>query len=202
MALNLKSGTSNNLAVIEADGSLRTVLQQPVGLKSGTSGNLAIVEADGSLRTTDMQPARTPVQIFGTALAVGASGSETLLTLSQVRNLTSATGSSFTPTNGKKLAIQSVVFTQIGNSSATVATSIFRIRYNPAGAATAASTPIILQTRVTAPASALSFTQAPFTFSGGWELPGDGTASFAFTVASTYALNAPTADIMLVGYEY
>lgn len=202
MALNLKSGTSSNLAVIETDGSLRTVLQQPIGLKSGTSSNLAIVEADGSLRTTDMQPARTPVQIFGTALAVGNTGVETLLTLSQVRGLVSGSGSSFTVTAGKKLNIQSLVFTQIGNATATVATSIFRMRYNPAGAATVASTPIILQTRLTAPASALSFTQAPFTFSGGWELPGDGVASFAFTVTSTYATNTPTADVMLVGYEY
>ena len=36
----------------------------------------------------------------------------------------------------------------------------------------------------------------------GLEIPGDGTLQFGVTAAATYTTNAPTWDVVIIGYEY
>lgn len=190
------------------DAALEGVAYVRARVTAGTAtGGLTLLAQPGGLPFTPVvalaPPARTAVILAGTALAVGATGVETLLTLSQARGLAATTtGSSYTVPAGKKLRVQALVFTQVGNATAAAATSVFRWRYNPAGAVAVASTPILLPVRLASPATALSFQQWNAPLAEGIEIVGDGVAGFGFTVTATYTANAPTVDVQLIGYEY
>lgn len=175
---------------------------------TGTAtGALTLSAQTGGLPATPSvviaTPARTPVTISGVALAVGTSGTETLLTLAHERFPAAAVNAtSYLVPAGRRLRIQNMVFTQVGNSTAAAATSIFRIRYNPAGAVTTTSAPILLPARLASPSQATSFQQLPVPIPEGFDITGDGVGQFGITVTTTWTLNAPTVDVLIVGYEY
>lgn len=172
-----------------------------------TTGALTIVAQPGGLAFSPsvalVYPQRLSVVVYGAALAVGTSGTESLLTLTQQKGLaTTNVANSFTVPAGRRFRLQSMVITQVGSATATAGTTVFRLRYNPAGAVTTASTPILMQSRLAAPAQATSFQQLALPIPDNMEMPGDGIGQYGVTVTPTFTTNAPTIDVLLVGYEY
>lgn len=202
----LGPGAANTSMVFDA--ALEGVAFVRARVLTGTAtGGLTVVAQPGGLPFTPTltlsPPQRTAVVLWGAALAVGATNVESLLTLSQSRGTAAVvTGSSYVIPAGKRLKVQALLFTQVGSPTATAATTVFRWRYNPAGNVTTTSAPILLTTRLASPSTALSFQQFNVPLAEGYELAGDGTAAFGFTVTPTYTTNAPTVDVQLIGYEY
>lgn len=202
----LGAGAANQSIVFDA--ALEGVAWVRARVTTGPSaGSLTVVAQPGGMAFAPslvvQQPARTAVVLSGTALAVGATGVETLLTVTQQRGTAAAvSAASYTVPAGRRLRVQSLVFTQVGSGTAAAATSIFRLRYNPAGAVAVNSTPVLLPARLASPTTATSFQQLQVSPADGYEIAGDGVASFGFTVQATYVTNAPTVDVLLVGYEF
>lgn len=202
----LGAGAANTALVFDA--ALEGVSQVRARLTTGTAtGGLTLVAQPGPLAFSPVvsivPPQRTALTLYGTALAVGATGVETLLTLSQQKGTAAVVaGTGYVIPAGKRLRVQSLAFTQVGNATAAAAASVFRMRLNPAGAVAVASVPILLPARLASPAAATSFQQLSIPLAEGMEIAGDGVASFGFTVQATYTTTAPTVDVLLVGYEY
>lgn len=202
----LGPGAANTSMVFDA--ALEGVAWVRARVLTGTAtGGLTVIVQPGGLPFTPTlalsPPQRTAVVLYGTALAVGTTNVDRLLTLSLQRgNAVVTTGTSYVIPAGKKLKVQALLFTQVGNTTATAASSVFRWRYEPDGSVTTASTPILLQTRLASPATSLSFQQFNVPLAEGYEIAGDGVAGFGFTVTPTYTTNAPTVDVQLIGYEY
>lgn len=198
-------GAANTSVVFDA--ALEGVNFVRARVTTGTATGAVVIAAQpGGLPFSPVvavsSPVRAPLIIAGTALAAAATGVDALLTLAQVRGVAAGSGVSYTIPAGRRLRIQALVFTQVGSTTATAAQTTFRMRYNPAGAVTLTSTPILLPVRLASPATALSFQQWQVALAEGYEIAGDGVASIGFTAVSTYTTNAPTLDVQLVGYEY
>jgi hypothetical protein len=172
-------------------------------IKGGASINLAEVTSNNELKVFS-EPVRTTINIYGSALAVGATTVEAALTLSKSAGTAAASSAaSFVVTAGKRFRITSIVLAQVGSATATLATSIFRLRVNPTGAVTTATTPVIWQSpRILTPATASAYQQFSLPIPFGMDIFGDGTLQFGFTVNSTFVTNAPTVDIAVSGYEF
>jgi hypothetical protein len=172
-----------------------------------TTNALTVVITPGGMPFTPSvalyETGRTAVAFYGNALAVGATTVEAALTLTRSAG-TAATSSaaSFVATNGKRLRLTELVFSQVGNAVATAAESQLRLRLNTAGAVITTTTPVLLSTRIATPAVASSYQNIVVPIPLGFEITGNGTIQFGFTVNSTYVTNAPTVDVMVIGYEY
>lgn len=169
------------------------------------SGNVSVIgTASTPVPVQITNTSRTELRFYAVAAAAGTTGTETAITLTRSSGTSATTtATSFIITNGKRFKINQLIFATRGNATATIQSTIFNFRINTAGAVTTTSTPIILSARSATPATASAWDRNTITLPGdGIELIGDGTLQFGITAAATYTTNAPTWDVVLIGYEY
>jgi hypothetical protein len=174
------------------------------------NNSTAINEIGGTQVSTPYLPvfktntSRTFVHLWAVAAAAGTTGTETAITLTRsgAAGASTTTGTSFTPTSGKRFRITSMSFATRGNATATVQTTTFALRVNTAGAVTTTSN-IWFSARSATPATASAWDRYALNFGDdGPELVGDGTLQYGVTAAATYTTNAPTWDVEITGYEF
>jgi hypothetical protein len=148
--------------------------------------------------------ARTELRFYAVAAAAGTSGTETAITLTKSSgNSATTSAASFVVTSGKRFKITQIIFATRGNATATIQSTTFNIRLNTGGAVTTTSTPVILSARSATPATASAWDRLQLILPpDGMEIVGDGTLQFGVTANATYTTNAPTWDVLIVGYEY
>jgi hypothetical protein len=172
---------------------------------SDNSGSLTVDAASSSpLAVQFANSNATQLRFYSVGAASGATGVETAINLT-LSNGTSATstGNSFVVTSGKKFKMLSLTFAARGHATATAQVTTFSVRINTAGAVTTASTPIILRARCATPATASSWDRVTIPLpDAGLEIPGDGTLQFGVTANAVFVTNAPTWDVLILGYEY
>jgi hypothetical protein len=146
---------------------------------------------------------RVNLVFYATAVAAGASGVETAITLNKAAD-TGATSAavSFVITNGKRFRISSILVATRGDATATAQQTIFNFRINTGGAVTTSSIPIVFSARSATPATANAWDRFWLPIPDGLEFLGNGTVQFGMTAAATYAINAPTWDVLITGFEY
>lgn len=189
-AVNIQDGGNS----ITVDG---TVTVTPPTLTKGTQG------ATGFSVQNLKDAGRRTLRYYAVAAAAGTTGTQTAITLTESSGTSAtATGVSFTPTAGKTFRITAITFATRGNNTATAQTTTFNFRINTAGAVTTTSTPIILSMRSATPATANAWDRVMVEIPDGMEIPGDGTLQWGITAAATYATNAPTWDVTIIGFEY
>lgn len=178
---------------------------QRVKLIQGADGtNDGDISKAAPLSVQTVNTSRTDLRFYAVAAAAGTTTTETAITLTKSSGTSATTtGTSFVVTNGKRFKIIHLSFATRGNATATVQTTTFNFRINTAGAVTTTSTPIILAARSATPATASAWDRYIVTLpADGLELVGDGTMQFGITAAATYTTNAPTWDVVMIGYEY
>jgi len=166
-------------------------------LTKGTQG------AQG-VSTQDLKDAGRTAIIFSAAgVASGATTVETAITLVKSAG-TAATSSaaSFVVTSGKRFRITGISVGTRGNAIATIQTTTFNFRLNTAGAVTTSSTPILFSNRSATPATASAYDRFIIPIPDGYEILGDGTLQIGMTAVATFAVNAPTWDVFIIGFEY
>lgn len=197
--------TSNGVAnagtirvAIASDNTAFTVnIGTPPTLTKGTQGSTGF-----SVQNL-IDAGRTAKRFYTVGGAAGSTGAEQAFNLTASSQDSATTNSSdFTPSNGKTFRITAVMFATRGHSTATAQVTTFSIRMNTAGAVGTTSTPILLQARCATPATALAWDRIYIEIPEGIEIYGDGTKRWGVTTNSTYTTNAPTLDVMIIGYEY
>ena len=169
------------------------------------SGNVSVIgTASTPVPVQFTNTSRTELRFYATAAAAGTTTTETAITLTKSSGTSATTtGTSHVVTNGKRFKINQIIYATRGNNTATAQTTTFNFRINTAGAVTTTSTPVILAARSATPATANAWDRNTITLPGdGIEIVGDGTLQFGITAAATYATNAPTWDVVIIGYEY
>ena len=161
------------------------------------------VASDGSISvkpTSDK--ARSAVSFYAVGATAGTTGTETAITLTRsLATGATTTGNSFVITSGKKFRITQISLATRGSGTATAQATTFNVRL-ASGATGTTSTPVIFSARSATPATAAAWERVMFTIPDGYEITGDGTLQFGVTASSTYATNAPTWDVNIIGYEY
>lgn len=147
---------------------------------------------------------RTELRFYATNVAAGTTGTETAITLTKSSGTSAVTtAASFVVTSGKRFKITQIVFASRGHATATAQITTFNIRLNTAGAVTTTSTPLILSMRTATPATASAWDRVSLILPpDGMEIVGDGTLQFGITANAVYTTNAPTWDVLIIGYEY
>jgi hypothetical protein len=169
------------------------------------SGNVSVIgTASTPVPVQFTNTSRTEIRFYAVAAAAGTTGTETAITLTKSSGTSATTtGTSFVVTNAKRFKINQIIFATRGNNTATAQTTTFNFRINTGGAVTTTSTPVILAARSATPATANAWDRNTITLPGdGIEIVGDGTLQFGITAAATYTTNAPTWDVVIIGYEY
>lgn len=147
--------------------------------------------------------AGTPTVYYANAVAAGATGTETAITLTKsAGTAATSTAASQSLTSGRRFHIQMMVFVSRGNTTATEQVTTFSVRINTGGAVTTATTPAVFQWRSTTPASTSAVDRFVLPFTDGYEIIGTSTLQWGVTANSVYVTNAPTWDVMIVGYVY
>lgn len=204
MADNTVLNTGTGGDTISTD-DLGTVKVQRVKVQFGADGSATDTSPAAPLPTFNQHTGRTFIHLWAVAAAAGATGVETAITLtrSAAPGSATSTGTSFTPTSGKRFRITYFSVATRGNATATVQTTTFNLRVNTAGAVTTTSN-IWLAARSATPATASAWdrTVSIACDDDGPEILGDGTVQFGITAASTFTTNAPTWDVTIIGYEY
>lgn len=169
----------------------------PPAITKGTQGTTGFT-------TQDLKDAgRVAVRYYAVAAAAGTTGTETAITLTKsADNAATSTAVSFVVTSGKRFRITALSFATRGHNTATAQTTTFNFRVNTAGSVVTTSTPIELAVRSATPATANEWDRVIVPVPDGWEILGDGTLQFGVTAVATYTTNAPTWDVLIVGYEY
>lgn len=198
----LNTGTGGDTIATDDIGGVKF---QRIKLIYGPDGtNSGDVDVANPLPVFQMDTTRTIIHLWANAAAAGATGTETAITLTRSGSPGAATttGTSFTPTTGKRFRISMISFATRGNATATVQTTTFNLRVNTAGAVTTTSN-IWLSARSATPATASAWDRFVMMYGDlGPVIAGDGTVQFGVTAAATYTTNAPTWDVQIVGYEY
>ena len=146
---------------------------------------------------------RVALRFYAVAAAAGTTTTETAITLTKsADNGATSTAVSFVITSGKRFRITNIIVATRGNATATIQTTTFNLRINTAGAVITSTTPIILSARSATPATASAWDRLQLDIGDGIEILGDGTIQFGITAAATYTTNAPTWDVVIIGYEY
>lgn len=146
---------------------------------------------------------RTSLSLYANGAAVGATTVEAAITASISSGVAAVTtGVSYTIPTGKTFRILYISFNATGNAVGAVATNLFSLRYNAAGAVVVGSTPILLQRTLVNSAANLDFKQTELQLTQGFDIVGDGVASIGVTVNATYAAGAPTVGMSIVGFLY
>lgn len=204
MADNTTLNTGSGGDVIATD-DIGGVKYQRVKPAFGADGSATDVSAAAPLPTFNQHTGRTFIHLWAIAAAAGTTGTETAITLtrSAAPGAATTTGTSFTPTSGKRFRITYFSVATRGNATATAQTTTFNLRVNTAGAVTTSSN-IWLAARSATPSTANAWdrTVSVAVDDDGPEILGDGTVQFGITAAATYTTNAPTWDVTIVGYEY
>lgn len=165
---------------------------------------VAIASNQTTLNTWTANTGATYLRFHATAEAAGTTTTEKAITLTKSEGTAStSTAASFAVTSGKKFRITSLTFATRGHNTATAQATTFKLRVNTGGAVTTSSTPILIQARCATPSTANSWDRfiVPIP-DGGLEIPGDGTLQWGVTAAAVYTTNAPTWDVLILGYEY
>lgn len=168
---------------------------QPMPITKGTQGTVGFT-------VQELKDAgRNPVIWYVTNSTVGATTVESAITLTK----SSGTAATFTCqtcqiTSGKTLRIQSISFSSQGNAVATAQTTKFNLRLATSGNCLLGTTPVWLSAVTATAATASAFDRYAIDIHDGYEL-GSSTV-FCASVNSTFTANAPTANIVIVGYEY
>lgn len=146
---------------------------------------------------------RTAINFYAIAAATGLTTVETAITLTKSSGTAAtSTGTSFVVTNGKRYRITAISFATRANAVATAQSTTFNFRINTGGAVTTSSTPVVLSARSASAATASAWDRVYIDLLEGYEITGDGTLQFGITAAATFAVNAPTWDVYISGYEY
>jgi hypothetical protein len=147
---------------------------------------------------------RTELRFYATGVASGTTGTETAITLTKSSGTSAvSTAVSFVVTSAKRFKITQIVLASRGNATATAQVTTFNIRLNTAGAVTTTSTPLIIQLRTATPATALAWDRVQLIMPpDGIEIVGDGTLQWGITANAVFVTNAPTWDVLVIGYEY
>ena len=198
---SLNAGSGGDLI---ATDDIAGVKHQRVKIEYGADGSATDVSTSTPLPVQMMNTARTEIRLYAVAAAAGATTVETAITLTKSAGTSATTtGASFIVTAGKRFKIVHFMVATRGNATATAQSTTFNLRLNTAGAVTTTSTPIILSARSATPATASAWDRYALLLpEDGIELVGDGTMQFGVTAAATFTTNAPTWDVLIVGYEY
>lgn len=146
---------------------------------------------------------KTQVTYSANGIASGATGVETAITLRKSSAFSATTTAvSFAPTTQRTFVITSMTFSARGHATATLQATTFNFRLNTAGAVTTSTTPILFSVKVATPATAGAFQSTNINMSEGYEIFGDGTLQFGVTANAVFTTNAPTWDVLIIGYEY
>jgi len=134
-----------------------------------------------------------------TSDAVAGVTSETLLTMTQNRQGSTSSASTYTPTSGKTLRIQSIT---VGVQSGAGAGEWVRVkfRHNTAGATTTSSALVYTVACGTPQNQAATGGQVTAPIPDGLEIFGDGTQTIGFSHISSATTNVES--ITICGYEY
>ena len=204
MADNVELNPGAGGSIVAAD-DIGGVAYQRVKLIHGADGtNDGDVSRANPMPVLTMDHDRTVLSFWAVAAAAGATGTETAITLSRSNapGATVTTGTSWTPTSGKRFRLTSLTVATRGNNTATAQATTFSLRVNTGGAVTTSSA-VMLSARSATPATANAWDRFTMSWSGdGPEIIGDGTLQFGLTAAATYTTNAPTWDVTITGYEY
>lgn len=204
MADNTTLNAGSGGDVIASD-DISGVKFQRIKLIYGPDGtNSGDVDVANPLPVFQMDTARTMIHLWANAAAAGATGTETAITLTRsgAPGAATTTGTSFTPTSGKRFRISVISFATRGNNTATAQTTTFNLRVNTAGAVTTSSN-IWLSGRSATPATANAWDRFIMNYGDlGPVVTGDGTLQFGVTAAATFTTNAPTWDVQVIGYEF
>lgn len=199
--------TAGKLDVKGADGDV-FVRQTTAANLNATVTQLAITkgtQAATGVTTQDLHDAgRTAISFYANNFASGATTVEKIITWDQSKGtgaITAATAS-YTITNGKTLRITELSVGTRGHLTATAQTTTFALRLNTAGACVVTSTPILFAAQSATPATALAWDRVILPIPDGYEIAGNGTIALCMTGNATFATNAPTWAVNLVGYEY
>jgi len=186
-----RSGTGPKTQVVQMDAG-------------GTGATEYLVSTAKPMPVQVINTGRTELRFYAVAAAAGATTVETAITLTKSSGTSATTtGASFVVTSGKRFKITHLSIATRGNATATAQTTTFNLRQNTAGAVTTTSTPVILSARSATPATASAWDRYVITLpDDGIELVGDGTMQFGITAAATFTTNAPTWDVVIIGYEY
>jgi len=145
---------------------------------------------------------RKQITFTATAHASGLTTVETPIVLRRSAGTdATTTGSSFVLTSQKTFVITSIVLRVRGAATATAQATTFNFRLNVNGAVTITTTPILFSVRLATPATSLAVDSVVIPFNEPFEIWGDGTTQIGLTAASTYVTNAPTWDVLILGYE-
>jgi len=197
---------------------IRTLSKRVTTTVDGAVVSMDVNASNASLETTakGTQPAaggiavqnlndsgRTQVVYYANGIAPSGTGTATIVTLNKaVDGGVLTTGTTFKPTTGKKYRIQEIIFGTTGNATATTQDTTFEFKINPSGAVTTVAGYAAVARRHRTGAVAAAFMERKVQFPEGFEITGDGTLQFGVVFTSTYLANAPTIDVMIVGYEY
>lgn len=197
----LNVGTGGDTIATDDIGGIK---YQRVKVTFGVDGAASDVALANPLPVIIADTDRTDLRFYAVAAAAGATTTETAITLTKsAGTAVTSTGASFVVTSGKRFKITHLSVATRGNATATIQSTTFNLRLNSAGAVTTTSTPVILSARSATPATASAWDRYVLTLpADGIEILGDGTLQFGLTAAATFTTNAPTWDVLLVGYEY
>lgn len=194
---NGTTGTGSQRVTIASDNTAFSVNATPPTLTKGTQG------ATGYSVQLLQDAGRVHINYYASGVASGTTGSETAISLTQSSG-TSATSSavSWAVTNGKTYRISSIIFGTRGNATGTAEVTTFSLRINTGGSVTTSTTPITLSARSGAAATALAYDRIAIPIEAGYEIVGTATLQFGVTANSVFTTNAPTWDVLIMGYEY
>lgn len=210
--VTLNPGTGGALPLVDTlttvDGSAAptSAIAEMVKIGTGAAGTFNTASATNPIPVS-MVPgsaSRTYINLWAVAAAAGATTVETAITLTRSGSpgATTTTGTSFTPTSGKRFRITSITFGSRGNTTATAQATTFTLRVNTAGAVvTSSAATFAARTATPATASAWDRVSIPLP-ADGIEILGDGTVQFGVTGNATFTTNAPTWDVAITGFEY
>lgn len=170
----------------------------------GADGDFNDVSVNTPLPVMIREDDRTFVQAFNSGVTAGTTGTEALVNLNwaTIPGTAPAAGSSFNIPAGKRFRISSITVSQRGNATATAASITTSVRVNTGGAV-ATTSPILAQFRTGTPATALAWDRVTHSWGdNGPEVAGGASVNIGVTVNPTFTTNAPTYDVLLVGYLF
>lgn len=200
----MADNTAQNGTATIATDDIGGVQYQRVKNCYGADGTATDISPSTPMPVFELHTGRTFIHLWASGAASGTTGTETAITLTRSTSPGAATGTgtSFTPTSGKRFRVTSLSIGSRGHATGTAQISTFTLRVNTAGA-TITTSNAVLQARVATPATALAWDRWQFAVNDdGLELVGDGTLTFGMTANAVFVTNAPTWDVVITGYEY
>ncbi|MDQ3024567.1 MAG: hypothetical protein M3R04_09335 [bacterium] len=173
-----------------------TVTVTPPTLTKGTQGSTGF----SVQRIQDA--GRTAISLWATGVTAGTTATEALVTFtrSTVAGAATTSANTFVITSGKTFRITAIVVAA-RNMAATVATTLFTLRINTAGAV-ATTSPAAISLRCATAATINFIDRVDFEPPDGIEIAGNGTIQFGLSVNPVWTTTASQYDVNITGYEY